>query len=93
MVSFKSRVIAICAAGTLAIGSVAASAPATFAQEAEDTAAENGVTGPVRPFGAPAPAGADLETPKLDETRLVNENQQAKLTIKKLFTSFLLAFT
>lgn len=91
MVSFKSRVIAICAAGTLAIGGVAVSAPVTFAQETEGTVAENGVTnaengatGPVRPFGAPAPAGADLETPKLDETRLVNENQQAKLTIKKL---------
>ena len=71
MVSFKSRVIAICAAGTLAIGSVAASAPATFAQEAADAdntvvdgettdgAEGNAVEGAVdRPFGESSGAGA-----------------------------------
>lgn len=31
MASFKSRVIAICAAGTLAIGSAAVAAPMSFA--------------------------------------------------------------
>lgn len=33
MVSFKSRVIAICAAGTLAVGSAAVAAPISFAQD------------------------------------------------------------
>lgn len=81
MVSFKSRVIAICAAGTLAIGSAAASAPATFAQETEGTAAENGAGGDGvvdRPFGAPAPE--DEQT--LEEVgRIVN--QRVTLNIHK----------
>ena len=81
MVSFKSRVIAICAAGTLAIGSAAALAPATFAQEAEGTVAENGAGGDGfvdRPFGASAPE--DEQT--LEEVgRIVN--QRVTLNIHK----------
>ncbi|MDK4258833.1 SpaH/EbpB family LPXTG-anchored major pilin [Corynebacterium propinquum] len=86
MVSFKSRVIAICAAGTLAIGSAAVAAPISFAQDTDAAVVEDSATaGAVdRPYGAPAPAGADLTVPDLDETRLVKEDQKAKLTIKKL---------
>ncbi|MCG7232058.1 SpaH/EbpB family LPXTG-anchored major pilin [Corynebacterium propinquum] len=85
MVSFKSRVIAICAAGTIAIGSAAVAAPISFAQDTDVAVEDGAAAGAVdRPYGAPAPAGADLTVPDLDETRLVKEDQKAKLTIKKL---------
>ena len=86
MVSFKSRVIAICAAGTLAIGSAAVAAPISFAQDGDAAVTEGGATaGAVdRPYGAPAPAGADLAAPELDETDLVDAAETGTLTIKKI---------
>ncbi|MGC3906802.1 SpaH/EbpB family LPXTG-anchored major pilin [Corynebacterium propinquum] len=97
MATFKSRVIAICAAGTLAVGSAAVAAPATFAQEAEsvdntvvdggttDGAEGNAVEGAVdRPFGAPAPLDSPNGLPSAEQTGLIDGNQTGTLTIKKI---------
>lgn len=85
MVSFKSRVIAICAAGTLAIGSAAVAAPISFAQGGDAAATEDGaVAGAVdRPFGAPAPAG-QMASPTAAQADLIDANKTGTLTIKKL---------
>lgn len=91
MVSFKSRVIAICAAGTIAIGGVAVSAPATFAQETADTTVEGeavgdtGAEGAVDlPFGAPAAAGSPNGLPTTTQADLIEANKTGTLTIKKI---------
>lgn len=85
MVSFKSRVIAICAAGTLAIGSAAVAAPISFAQNGDAAVTEDGATaGAVdRPFGAPAPAG-EMASPTAAQADLIDANKTGTLTIKKL---------
>lgn len=85
MVSFKSRVIAICAAGTLAIGSAAVAAPISFAQGGDAAVTEDGATaGAVdRPFGAPAPAG-EMASPTAAQADLIDSNKTGTLTIKKL---------
>lgn len=85
MVSFKSRVIAICAAGTLAIGSAAVAAPISFAQGGDAAVTEDGATaGAVdRPFGAPAPAG-EMASPTAGQADLIDSNKTGTLTIKKL---------
>ncbi|MCG7251851.1 SpaH/EbpB family LPXTG-anchored major pilin [Corynebacterium pseudodiphtheriticum] len=85
MVSFKSRVIAICAAGTLAIGSAAVAAPISFAQDGDAAVTEDGAAaGAVdRPFGAPAPAG-EMASPTAAQADLIDSNKTGTLTIKKL---------
>lgn len=85
MVSFKSRVIAICAAGTLAIGSAAVAAPISFAQDGDVAVTEDGATaGAVdRPFGAPAPAG-EMASPTAAQADLIDAGKTGTLTIKKL---------
>lgn len=85
MVSFKSRVIAICAAGTLAIGSAAVAAPISFAQGGDAAVTEDGAAaGAVdRPFGAPAPAG-EMASPTAGQADLIDSNKTGTLTIKKL---------
>ncbi|MDK8760153.1 SpaH/EbpB family LPXTG-anchored major pilin [Corynebacterium pseudodiphtheriticum] len=85
MASFKSRVIAICAAGTLAIGSAAVAAPISFAQDGDAAVTEDGATaGAVdRPFGAPAPAG-EMASPTAAQADLIDSNKTGTLTIKKL---------
>lgn len=85
MASFKSRVIAICAAGTLAIGSAAVAAPISFAQDGDAAVTEDGAAaGAVdRPFGAPAPAG-EMASPTAGQADLIDSNKTGTLTIKKL---------
>lgn len=85
MASFKSRVIAICAAGTLAIGSAAVAAPISFAQGGDAAVTENGATaGAVdRPFGAPAPAG-QMASPTAGQADLINADATGNLTVKKI---------
>ncbi|MDC7109783.1 SpaH/EbpB family LPXTG-anchored major pilin [Corynebacterium pseudodiphtheriticum] len=91
MVSFKSRVIAICAAGTLAIGSAAVAAPISFAQETADTAVGGEVTGDAGaegavnlPFGAPAAAGSPNGLPTAAQADLIDANNTGTLKIKKI---------
>lgn len=85
MVSFKSRVIAICAAGTLAIGSAAVAAPISFAQDGDAAVTEDGAAAGVvdRPFGAPAPAG-EMTSPTAAQADLIDAGKTGTLTIKKL---------
>lgn len=85
MVSFKSRVIAICAAGTLAVGSAAVAAPISFAQDTDAAVTENGAAaGAVdRPFGAPAPVG-EMDSPTAAQADLIDAGKTGTLTVKKL---------
>lgn len=86
MATFKSRVIAICAAGTLAVGSAAVAAPISFAQDADAAVTEDGAAaGAVdRPYGAPAPAGQPNGLPTATQTGLIDETKTGALTIKKI---------
>ncbi|WP_306516095.1 SpaH/EbpB family LPXTG-anchored major pilin [Corynebacterium sp.] len=92
MASFKSRVIALCAAGTIALGGTVISVPTSFAQGADDQIGQGQPVENVpaqddsaRPVGAPRlPGQGENALPTANEVDLLREGQTGTLTINKI---------